>query len=110
MPTHITIRDVPLPLASNCFVRDCSKPRFRGYYVCAEHFAFYAAPQYTESMVIKVEPIEYWCLYPQANCSNSSQLEHAEPEPECETTWTNKYTFEDSVCAAVCALWETSSL
>ena len=57
-----------------------------GYYVCAEHFAFYAAPQYTESMVIKVEPIEYWCLHPQANCSNSSQLEHAEPEPECETT------------------------
>lgn len=50
-----------------------------GYYVCAEHFAFYAAPQYTESMVIKIEPIEFGCLYPQANCS--SQLEHNEPEP-----------------------------
>ena len=56
-----------------------------GYYVCAEHFVFYAAPRYTESIVIKAEPIGFWCIYPEANHSNSDQLEHTEPEPvECE--------------------------
>jgi hypothetical protein len=85
MPTHTAIPDIPLPLASNCFVRDCSKPRFMGYYVCAEHFAFYASAKYTESMVIKVEPIGIWCVYPEANCSSASQREHTEPESvECE--------------------------
>jgi hypothetical protein len=39
-----------------CSSKNCSKPRFLGYYVCAEHFVYYVAPQYTESMVIKVEP------------------------------------------------------
>ena len=87
MPTHAEILDIPLPLASNCFVRDCSKPTFMGYYVCAEHFVFYASARYTESMIIKVEPIEFWRVCPELNCSNSSQLEHTEPEPvESENT------------------------
>ena len=38
-----------------CAAKDCGKPRFLDYYVCAEHFAFYAAPQYTESMLVKVD-------------------------------------------------------
>jgi hypothetical protein len=71
MPTHTEILDTPLPLASNCFVRDCSKLRFMGYYVCAEYFVFYASARYTESLVIKVEPIGFWCVYPEANCSLS---------------------------------------
>ena len=86
MPTDTETLDTPLPLASNCFVRDCSKPRFMGYYVCAEHFAFYAASRYTESMVTKVEPIGFRCVYSEANCSSASQREHTEPEPvECES-------------------------
>ena len=57
-----------------------------GYYVCAEHFVFYAAPRYTESIVIKVEPIGFWWSYPEATCGGSSQREHTEPEPaECES-------------------------
>jgi hypothetical protein len=55
MLTHTGVLDSPLTLVSNCFVRDCSKPSFMGYYVCAEHFVFYAAARYTESMVINVE-------------------------------------------------------
>ncbi len=38
-----------------CAAKDCGKPRFLDYYVCAEHFAFYAAPQYTDSMLVKVD-------------------------------------------------------
>ena len=57
-----------------------------GYYVCTEHFVFYAATRYTESMVIKA-PIGFWCVYPEANFSSSNQLEHSKPEPvECENT------------------------
>jgi hypothetical protein len=47
------------------------------YYVCAEHFVFYAAPRYTESMVINPEPIadsEFWRIYYEE--SSSSQPEH----------------------------------
>jgi hypothetical protein len=40
-----------------CFSKECRKPRFLDFYVCAEHFAYYVAPRYTESMVIKVEPL-----------------------------------------------------
>jgi hypothetical protein len=86
MLTHTGVLDSPLTLASDCVVRDCSKPTFMGYYVCAEHFVFYAAPRYTESMVIKAEPIGVWCIYPEATCSSSYQREHTEPEPaECDT-------------------------
>ena len=67
-------------MPSNCIVRDCSKSRFMGYYVCAEHFVFYASARYTESMIIKVDN---WILAGLSgrNYSNSSQLEHTEPEP-----------------------------
>ena len=43
---------------NTCAAKDCGKPRFLDYYVCAEHFAFYAAPQYTESMIVKVDNVE----------------------------------------------------
>ena len=66
-------------MPSNCIVRDCGKSRFMGYYVCAEHFVVYASARYSESMIIKVEPIGFWRVYPEANCSDSSQLEHTEP-------------------------------
>ena len=86
MPTHTAILEIRLPPASNCFVKDCSKPRFMGYYVCAEHFVFHASARYTESMIIKVEPIGFCQVCPEANC-NSNQLEHTEPEPvESENT------------------------
>jgi hypothetical protein len=81
MLTHTGVLDSPLTLASNCFVRDCSKPTFMGYYVCAEHFIVYAAPRYTESMVIKAELIGVWCIYTEATSSSASQREHTEPEP-----------------------------
>jgi hypothetical protein len=45
-----------------CFSKDCSKPRFLEYYVCAEHFVYYAAArytEYTEPIAAKVEPITY---------------------------------------------------
>ena len=43
---------------NTCAAKDCDKPRFLDYYVCAEHFAFYAAPQYTDSMLVKVDKLE----------------------------------------------------
>jgi hypothetical protein len=43
---------------STCFTKDCGKPRYLDYYVCAEHFAVYAAPRYTDSLVITVENVE----------------------------------------------------
>lgn len=39
-----------------CVEKDCDKPRFLDYYVCAEHFVVYAAPRYTESMLVNIEP------------------------------------------------------
>ena len=56
---------------NTCAAKDCEKPRFLDYYVCAEHFAFYAAPHYTESMLVnldKAEPAPYpdFCLYPES--------------------------------------------
>jgi len=55
---------------NTCAAKDCEKPRFLDYYVCAEHFAFYAAPHYTDSMLVnvdKAEPAPYpdFCLYPE---------------------------------------------
>jgi hypothetical protein len=43
---------------STCFTKDCGKPRFQDYYVCAEHFVVYAVPRYTDSLVINVETAE----------------------------------------------------
>jgi hypothetical protein len=62
-----------------CFAKDCDKSRFREYYVCAEHFVFYAAQRYTESMVTKVKPpayFEFWCIYHEATACTSSEPEH----------------------------------
>jgi hypothetical protein len=47
------------------------------YYVCEQHFVLYAAPRYTESMVINPEPIadsEFWRIYYEE--SSSCQPEH----------------------------------
>ncbi len=52
-----------------------------GYYICAEHFAFYASARYTESMAMKVEPIGFGCVCPEANSSNPSHLVRTEPKP-----------------------------
>ena len=43
---------------NTCAAKDCGKPRFLDYYVCAEHFAFYAAPQYTDPIFVKVDNVE----------------------------------------------------
>jgi hypothetical protein len=62
-----------------CFSKCCNKPRFLEYYVCAEHFIFYAAPRYTEPMVNKVKPLaysEFWYIYPEPTACSSSQPKH----------------------------------
>jgi hypothetical protein len=69
-----------------CSAKDCDKPRFRDYYVCAEHFVFYAAPQYTESMVVKVEKVESapypdFCLYPETTPGVGTLQESPPPDP-----------------------------
>jgi hypothetical protein len=61
-------------MSSDCFVRDCSKSRFMGYYVCAEHFVFYASARYTESMIMKVEPIGFWRVYPEGIAATPASL------------------------------------
>jgi hypothetical protein len=65
-----------------CFSKDCAKPRFLGYYVCAEHFVYYAAPQYTESMVLKAEHITCpaMTVFACEATSSSGQSEHAVPK------------------------------
>ena len=63
-----------------CFSKDCGKPTFLEYYVCAEHFAYYVAPRYTESMVIKVEPLipsNIRAFTSESTSYNSGQSEHA---------------------------------
>jgi len=75
-----------------CVEKDCDKPRFLDYYVCAEHFAFYAAPRYTESMLVNPEPAAPatypgFRLYPEEPPHNGGQQESPPPEPtERETT------------------------
>ena len=70
---------------NTCAAKDCEKLRFLDYYVCAEHFAFYAAPHYTDSMLVKVanaEPAPYpdFWLYPEAtHCV--AQQESPPPDP-----------------------------
>ena len=71
---------------NTCAAKDCDKPRFLDYYVCAEHFAFYAAPQYTESMLVnvaKAEPAPYpdFCLYPEAASCVAIQRQSPPPDP-----------------------------
>ena len=74
---------------NTCAAKDCSKPRFLDYYVCAEHFAFYAAPQYTESLLVKgdnvdnVEPAPFpdFSLYPEAVPCVATQQQSRPPDP-----------------------------
>ena len=71
---------------NTCAAKDCGKPRFLDYYVCAEHFAFYAAPQYTNSLLVKVnqvEPAPYpdFRLYPEATPCVATQQESPPPDP-----------------------------
>jgi hypothetical protein len=80
-----------------CVTKDCDKPRFHEYYVCAEHFVVYAAPRYTESLLVKVEQVEPagavdpppypdFRLYPGVPTCDGS-LHEFPPEPtEPETT------------------------
>ena len=72
--------------ANTCSAKDCDKPRFLDYYVCAEHFAFYAAPHYTESMLVNVdeaEPAPYpdFCLYPESISCVATEQESPPPDP-----------------------------
>ena len=77
---------------NTCAAKDCGKPRFLDYYVCAEHFAFYAAPQYTDSMLVKVDKLETapfpdFCLYPEAVPCVVTQQQSPPPDPtQPETT------------------------
>ena len=66
-------------MPSNCIVRGCSKSRFMGYYVCAEHFVFYASARYTESMIIEVEPIGFWRVYPEGIAATPTSLNAPNP-------------------------------
>ena len=60
-----------------CVEKDCDTPRFLDYYVCAEHFVVYAAPHYTDSMLIKPEEPELaapaaspdFRMYPEEFCT-----------------------------------------
>ena len=78
---EITMMDL-----NTCAAKDCDKPRFLDYYVCAEHFAFYAAPQYTDSMLVKVDkldpaPFPDFCLYPEAAPCVVTQQQSPPPDP-----------------------------
>ncbi|MFY9729746.1 MAG: hypothetical protein WB723_16765 [Candidatus Acidiferrales bacterium] len=71
---------------NTCAAKDCGKPRFLDYYVCAEHFAFYAAPQYTDSMLVKVDKLEPapfpdFSLYPEAVPCVATQQKSPPPDP-----------------------------
>ena len=71
---------------NTCAAKDCDKPRFLDYYVCAEHFAFYAGPQYTESLLVKTDkpappPFPDFCLYPEAVPCAATQQESPPPDP-----------------------------
>jgi hypothetical protein len=50
-----------------------------GYYVCAEHFVFYASARYTESMIIMVEPIEFWRVHPEGIAATPASLNTPNP-------------------------------
>jgi hypothetical protein len=50
-----------------------------GYYVCAEHFVFYASARYTESMIMKVEPIGFWRVYPEGIAATPASLNTPNP-------------------------------
>jgi hypothetical protein len=62
-----------------CFSKDCGKPRFLDYYVCAEHFVCYAAPRYAESIAFKADRTTYSAIlvFTSEAISTSGQPEHA---------------------------------
>jgi hypothetical protein len=71
---------------NTCAAKGCGKPRFLDYYVCAEHFALYAAPQYTDSMLVKVDkldpaPFPDFCLYPEAVPCVAGEQQSPPPDP-----------------------------
>jgi hypothetical protein len=80
-----------------CVEKECDQPRFLDYYACAAHFAVYAAPRYTESMLVKVEEADQvepaapascpdFRLYPEEFCTGGWP-ELSPPEPaQLETT------------------------
>lgn len=75
-------------LLGACVEKDCEKPRFLDYYVCAEHFAAYAAPRYTESMLVKtgaepVAPAIYpdFSSYPEESPCDGGWQETPPPDP-----------------------------
>ncbi len=75
----------PMDLGT-CAAKDCGKPRFLDYYVCAEHFAFHAAPQYTDSMLVKVDklepaPFSDFSLHPEAVPCVATQRQSPPPDP-----------------------------
>lgn len=69
-----------MKLALTCFSRSCAKPRFLDYYVCAEHFAFYAASRYGDSMAGEVGPITSSGTVEVMSCT-SSQSECTAHQP-----------------------------
>ena len=75
---------------NTCAAKDCGKPRFLDYYVCAEHFAFYAAPQYTDSMLVKADevkletaPFPDFSLYPELFPASPPSSNPRRPIQQC---------------------------
>ena len=66
-----------------CVEKDCDKPRFLDYYVCAEHFAVYAAPRYTESLLVKVDELDQLEPAAPAACPDLRMY----PEEFCTGGW-----------------------
>jgi hypothetical protein len=66
-----------------CVEKECDQPRFLDYYVCAAHFAVYAAPRYTESMLVKVDQIEQVDSAASATCPDFRMY----PEEFCTGGW-----------------------
>ncbi|HKD63000.1 MAG TPA: hypothetical protein VKB40_03120 [Candidatus Acidoferrales bacterium] len=68
-----------------CVEKYCDKLRFLDYYVCAEHFVVYAAPRYTDSMLVNPETLASvecpdFRMYPEESCTGGWQ-EPPPPDP-----------------------------
>ena len=66
-----------------CVEKDCDKARFLDYYVCAEHFVVYAAPRYTDSMLVKVDDAGNAAPLAPTECPDF----HIYPEEFCTGAW-----------------------
>jgi hypothetical protein len=74
---------------ATCIAKDCDKPSFLEYYVCAEHFVVYADPRYTESMLVKVTPetcLEIPVITEAASC-NDGQLANWQMNGQMNGHW-----------------------